>query len=317
MNMNKFPLSFVIPVYRSENTIEKVIDDINDLKNIDWEVILVNDNSPDNVDKKVRELIKKYPKQITYLQLRKNCGQQAAIICGFGFVTKKYVATIDDDGQNPPKEILKMIKSMIDNDYDVVYGVFENKKHSLFRNLLSKMNSFISIMTINNKNRISISNVRLLKNNIANYISHTSVRNNYFDGFIFSLTDHIGQVVIEHRERADNKSSYNIWRLLKVWLNHIIGYSNIIIKSVILISFLISIISFTVGLVYLLLTINNQGRPSGWLSTYLTITLLFCMVFVILGIISEYIGRIYTKINDNNIQIINKIHIHGQKYKKI
>jgi len=314
--MNKYPLSFVIPVYRSENTIEKVVSGISNLDNIDWEIILINDNSPDNVDKKIRELIKQYPERITYLQLRKNCGQQAAIICGFKYVTKKYVATIDDDGQNPPVEILKMIKAMNENDYDVVYGVFRNKKHSFFRNLSSKMNSLISIVTINNKNKISISNVRLLKNNITDFISCTSAKNNYFDGLIFSLTDHVGQVVIEHKERIDNTSSYNLGKLIKVWINHIIGYSNVLIKSVIFASFLISIVSFIVGLIYLLLTINNQGRPSGWLSTYLTITLLFCMMFLILGIISEYIGRIYSKITDNNTQIINPIHIHAQKDNK-
>jgi hypothetical protein len=169
-------------------------------------------------------------------------------------------------------------------------------------------------VTIDNKNKISISNVRLLKNNITSSISHTSVRNNYFDGFIFSLTDHIGQVFVEHKERVTDKSSYNFGKLMKVWMNHIIGHSNIIIKNVIFVSFLISITSFIVGFVYLLLSINNQGRPSGWLSTYLTITLLFCMVFMILGIMSEYIGRIYAKIDEKNIQIIDMIHVHGRKY---
>ena len=225
-------------------------------------------------------------------------------------MTKEYVATIDDDGQNPPKEILKLIKLMIDNDYDVVYGVFKEKKHSVFRNLLSKANRFISAVTINNKSRIPISNVRLLKKSVTGSIAHTSSRNNYIDGLIFSLTDHVGFSYVEHKKRLIGKSSYNLIKLIELWLNHIIGYSNFFIKLITVLSFIISVLAFLIGIIYFILTINNALRPTGWLSTYLTITFLFSFTFLLFGITAEYIGRIYTSTNQNKTQLINKIYIH-------
>jgi len=306
---NIYPISFVIPVYKSEKTIEKVVNSINDIKNIDWEVVLVNDNSPDGVDKIIKKLIKKYPKKITYLKFRKNNGQHLAIIEGLKYTTKKYIATIDDDGQNPPVEILKMMKNMIENDYDVVYGVLKEKKHSFFRNIVSSINRFISVITINNKSKIPISNVRLIKSVIAKSMANTC-SNYYIEGLIFSLTDHIGYVYVDHKERTFGKSSYNFVKLFKLWSNHIIGYSNIFIKIISLLSFFVAIFAFIIGLIYLLFTVNNLGRPSGWLSTYLTMTFLFSIMFLVLSMLTEYIGRIYIKINQNSKRIVNKIYIH-------
>lgn len=308
----KYSVSFVIPVYKSENTINNVVDDISKLQSIDWEIILINDNSPDDVDSVIKKIILKYPNRITYLRFRKNYGQHSAILEGFKYVNKELVVTIDDDGQNPPEEILKMIQFMDSKncDYDVVYGVLKDKKHSLFRNILSRINRFFSIMTINNKDEIPITNVRLMKKELVSYIANASSSFNFIDGLIFSLTDHIGYISINHKKRECGKSSYSYIKLLKLWLNHIIGYSNIFIKSISFMSFFISLIAFVMGLIYLFSTINNLGRPSGWLSTYLTMTFLFSVMFLILGIMSEYVGRIYVKTNHNNKIIVENVHTH-------
>lgn len=306
----KHSISFVIPVYKSEKSLEFVVNEINKIREIDWEVILVNDNSPDNVKKVVLKLINKYPNRIIYLEFRRNYGQHAAIIEGFKHVTKEYVATIDDDGQNPPKEVLKMVKVLLKNDYDVVYGALTNNKHSNFRKLISKINTFISTITINNKFKVPISNVRLIKSKLAILISNNFSNYSYVDGRVFSLTNHIGFVEIEHKKRLAGKSSYNLIKLLKLWFNHIIGYSNIFIKCISFTSLFISILTFLIGVVYFLLTINKSDRPTGWLSTYITMTFLFSVLFLMLGILTEYIGRIYIKMNQGNKKvIINHPHV--------
>lgn len=302
----KHSISFVIPVYKSEKSLTLVIDQISRLKNLDWEVVLVNDNSPDDVKQIILKLINKYSKRIVYLEFRKNYGQHTAIIEGFKHVTKEYVATIDDDGQNPPEEVLKMMKLLLKYDYDVVYGIFKEKQHSFFRNIISVINRYVSMITINNKNKIPISNVRLLKNYFAISIANASSNYNYVDGLIFSLTDHIGFTFIINKSRQYGKSTYGFIGLIKLWINHIIGYSNVMIKIVSFFSFFIATLAFLTGLIYLFLTINNAGRPSGWLSIYVTITLLSSMLFLILGILAEYIGRMYVKINQNSKKIINK-----------
>ena len=303
----KISISFVIPVYKSEKSISLVISEINKVREFNWEAILVNDNSPDKVANEIKKLIKRFPNRITYLEFRKNLGQHAAIFEGFKMADKELVATIDDDGQNPPVEILKMIKLMGENDFDVVYGAFKEKKHSCLRNIISKLNQSLSIITIGNKKLISISNVRLMKKEIVKSISNSFNYFNYIDGAIFSLTDHIGSVNVEHKNRYCDKSSYSLKKLFKLWLNHVIGYSNILIKVISLLSFLFSFLAFIVGLIYLFLTINNAERPSGWLSIYLTITLMFSVLFLIMGILAEYIGRIYIRLNQNNKIIVYKL----------
>ena len=302
----KYSISFVIPVYKSEKSLASVVDEISRINELDWEVILINDDSPDNVKDVILKLIKKYPKRITYLEFRKNYGQHAAIIEGFKYVSKEYVATIDDDGQNPPIEIIKMMRVMLTNDCDVVYGILTYSRHSFFRRFISKINKFVSRATIDNKHNIPITNVRLMKNELASAIANSSGDYGYIDGAIFSLTSHIGVVEVEHKQRINGKSSYNLIKLMKLWFNHLIGYSNIFIKGISLASFFISIATFFIGVVYLLLTINKTGRPSGWLSTYLTMTFLFSILFLILGILTEYIGRMYIKMNQSNAKIINK-----------
>jgi len=302
----KYSISFVIPVYKSEKSLAPVVNEISKIKDLDWEAVLVNDNSPDNVKEVILELIKKYPYRITYLEFRKNYGQHVAIVEGFKHVTKEYVATIDDDGQNPPKEVLKMMKVMLENDYDVVYGALKKRKHSFVRKLLSKVNNLISTITIGNKDKIPTSNVRLMKYNFAKSISSSYNRYNYLEGLIFSLTNHIGFIYINHVDRLNGKSTYSFSSLIKLWLNHIIGYSNVFIKSITILSFFISLLSFIIGLTYLLVTINEPNRPLGWLSVYLTVTFQFSINFFILGILIEYIGRIYLRINQNNEKIIIK-----------
>lgn len=300
----KQQISFVIPVYKSEQTLSAVIKDINSLPNLDWEAILVNDNSPDQVNVVIEGLIQKYPKKIKSIRFRKNYGQHAAVLEGFKHATLPYIATIDDDGQNPPSETLVMLSALIENDYDLIYGVSREKNHSTTRKLISWINKYLSVVTINNKQLIPVSNVRLMKASLANCLTSTSSNYNYTDGLLFSLTDHIGFVFINNLPRKFGQSNYSFSSLLKLWINHAVGYSNIIIKTITIFSFAISALSFFIGLSYFLLTFNNENRPSGWLSLYLTVSLFFSMVFLILGILAEYVGRIYVKINQNSRKIV-------------
>lgn len=306
---NKYKISFVVPVYKSENTIESVVEEVVKTEGVDSEIILVNDNSPDNVDMVIRKLLVKFPNKIKYYRFRKNQGQHAAVVEGLRHASKDYVLTIDDDGQNPPGDVIKMISCMNENDFDVVYGLFKEKKHPFLRRCISKINGFISVITIGNNKKIPITNVRLIKNTIAKTMASMSTNNYYIEGLIFSITDHVGSIGISHRDRIIGKSSYNIKKIIKLWTNHMIGYSNILIKSFSLMSFSISVIAFLVGIVYLILTINNSKRPTGWLSTYLTMTFLFSTLFMILGIIIEYIGRIYVRTNQDCNKIIEEIKI--------
>lgn len=301
--MQKRQISFVIPVYKSEKTLAAVVNDINSLPNLDWEAILVNDNSPDGVDKIIKSLISKYPKRIISISFRKNYGQHAAVMEGLKHISKPYVATIDDDGQNPPAEVLKMLDGLIAKNHDLIYGVARKKEHSLVRRLLSLFNKYLSVITIGNNKMIPVSNVRLFRSYLAESLADAPSNYNYTDGLLFSLTDHIGYIEVQNLSRKLGRSNYTFFGLLKLWINHAVGYSNAIIKSIVIFSFCISVASCLVGLIYLILTFNNVNRPSGWLSLYLTISFFSSMIFLILGILAEYLGRIYVNINQTSKKI--------------
>ena len=304
----KIGISFVIPVYRSQHTLAKVVSEIAGLPNIDWEIVLVNDDSPDGVADVIKRLLAKYPRRIKALTLRKNSGQHAALLTGFRYVTKSLVATIDDDGQNPPAEILKLLEKMKSDNLDIVYGQVRELKQSRFRSLLSRANILLSRYTINNTKLIPFSNVRLLRATIAASMAEASAQYNYIEGLAFILTDHIGSVPVLQRARLSGSSSYNFFSLLKLLMNHIIGYSSILLKLLSLFSFVVSFLALVSGLVYFFLTLNSDQRPTGWLSLYFSITMLFSLLFLMIGILTEYISRIYAKIQQPQTRIIEVCH---------
>jgi len=155
----KIKLSFVIPCYRSENTIATVVDEIkntvNKRKNLyDYEIILVSDHSPDNVFSVIEELAKK-DKNITGIELAKNFGQHSAILAGFHYVTGDIIVCMDDDGQTPPNQMFKLIDTL-DNECDVAFARYESKKHSYFRNFGSLINDLMARYMIDKPKELKI-----------------------------------------------------------------------------------------------------------------------------------------------------------------
>ncbi len=299
-------VSFVIPLYRSEKTIDKVIKMIADLGLNDWEAILVNDCSPDNVEKTVEAVKNEYGVKIKYLRLSKNQGQHQAILLGLNYVEKDYVITIDDDGQNEPVEAIKLLEKLIANDLDIVYGSFSKKNHNFFRNFVSNLNLFISKYTIGNHKQIPLSNVRAMTKDLALTIASNSSVKPYIDGLVFSVTSRIDLAEIGHKERLEGKSGYNFKKLMRLWFNHFIGYSNLALQVFSGFCFLVSFVGFLGGVIYFILTINNESRPEGWLSLYMTLTILFSILFFFLGILGEYVLRIYNGIYKSQKILISK-----------
>lgn len=299
-------ISFIIPLYKSETTIAAVVEEIVSLKLENAEVVLVNDASPDNVEEVVFALHRKYPQIVKYLRLSKNQGQHTAILTGLKYASKEVAITIDDDGQNSPSDTLKLAEKLIAEDLDVVYGYFANKSDSLFKKLASRLNREISVYAIGNKNKLPITNVRAISRVTYESMNEYNSSYPYIDGIIFALTNRISGIDIPHHPRTAGASSYTLWKLLRLWTNHLLGYSNILLKLITVVSFLASLISLLAGLAYLFVTIGNTNRPEGWLSTYLTTTLLFSLLFLLIGIISEYIGRMYLLLTKPRTKLISK-----------
>ncbi len=290
---NNILVSIVIPVYNSEKTIKTVVRRIRDtlFSKVDYEVVLVNDGSKDSSYKKCIELSKKYS-FIKFINLSKNFGQHNAILAGLHFVKGNYIVFMDDDLQTPPEEIPKLINK-IEEGYDVVYANYHYKYHSNLQNIGSWINNIMAYILLKKPRNLKITSYLIIKkyliDEILNYIGPYP----YLGGLILRSTDNIGVVNIIHNKREYGKSNYRFMSLLRLWVN---GFTNFSVKPL-RISFLFGTLCSTAGLIYsIILIIRKIIDPQvvlGWTSMIVAILLFSGLQLILIGLVGEYVGRIF------------------------
>lgn len=218
--------SVVIPVYNSIDSLEELCERLSkELKNMfhNFEIILVDDGSRDESYIKMKELYEKN-NNLKIIKLDGNYGQQNAIKCGFEFAKGDFIITMDDDLQHQPKEIEKIVKKL-DQGYDVVYGIPENKKHSFYRNIGTRLTDFLFNRICNKPKTISVSSFRAIKKNILEEIKKDKTSFVYITAITLKITRNIGNVYVEHKSRKYGRSNYNFKKLFMLFLKLYIYYS--------------------------------------------------------------------------------------------
>lgn len=297
--MNK--ISYVIPCYGSEHTIIGVVTDIKtlmkqDLKNYQFEIILVNDGSPDRVHNVIIENYSK-DKDIKYIQLSKNFSQHNAVMAGLHHTTGDVIICLDDDGQSPVYEVPKLLNEL-NEDVDVVYAKYRAKKHSRFRNFGSKINDYMLRMMLGKPQDLYISSFFAMKRYVKDAMIEYKNPYPYLGGLILRITDRIKNVETDHLDRNDGSSGYNIRKLLKLYVN---GLTNFSVKPLrISLFFSVTFILIAViASVYLIINkLLNPEIPVGWTSMMIVLLFVGAAITFLLGLIGEYIGRIYISINN-------------------
>lgn len=293
-------LSFVIPCYRSENTISAVIDEIHETVTADgrydYEVILVNDCSPDAVFDKICELAEQNPR-IIGIDLARNFGQHSAIMAGFSYVTGDIVIGLDDDGQTPADEVFKLVDAL-DDDNDLVFAEYKNKMHSGFRNFGSKVNDRMAQSLIGKPKKLKIMSYFACKRYVVDEVLHYENPYPYISGLLLRTTNRVINVEVNHRERLEGTSGYTIRKLLLLWLNGFTAFSVKPLRIATIIGFITAAIGFLYGL-YVIINkaFINPLAPVGYSSTLAVMLFLGGMLMLILGMVGEYVGRIYLSIN--------------------
>jgi undecaprenyl-phosphate 4-deoxy-4-formamido-L-arabinose transferase len=300
-------ISFVIPCYCSTETIGNVTKEIQDtIKNSDkygYEIILVNDYSPDNTLEVISQLCK--DERIKVISFSKNFGQHAAIMAGLAKAKGDIIICLDDDGQTPGDEIHKLLEK-IEEGFDVVYAKYESKKHSITRNFASYINELMARSLLNKPKKLYLSSYFAMQRFIVDEILRYDNSYPYLAGLVLRSTKHITNVNVKHRERSQGQSGYNLKKLIGLWLNGFTSFSIKPLRVATALGIILALVGFGIGVYAIINKFVNSDVPLGWSS------LIACNVFVggvilfVLGMIGEYIGRIYISINNNPQYVVKK-----------
>jgi undecaprenyl-phosphate 4-deoxy-4-formamido-L-arabinose transferase len=288
-------LSLVIPVYNGSRTIGPLVEQtIKIFGSTSFEIVLVNDGSEDDSEMVCAEMAKKFPQSVTFVHLSRNFGEHSAVLAGFTQARGRYVAVLDDDGQNPPEEVVRMLDELKRKNYDVVYGHYIEKKHSRFRNLGSRFNDRIATLMLHKPKDLYLSSFKVMNRFLVNEIIKYRGPYPYTDGLIYRVTRNIGQIPVEHRVSQSGPSRYTLRRLVRLWLNMFLNFSIKPLRISVYVGLLASVLSLF-SLVAILI-------DKLWITKNVTLgipTVLGSVVFfsgiqlMILGLVGEYLGRLY------------------------
>lgn len=302
-------VSFIIPCYRSKNTLPKVIEEINTtmagMDSYRYEIILVNDSSPDDTINVIRELCAKQ-KNITGIDLAKNFGQHAALMAGMRQSKGDIVVCLDDDGQTPADEVGKLLDKL-DEGYDVVYASYGKKKHSLFRNFGSKVNELMTRVMLGKPKELYVSSYFAVKKFVVEDMLRYEHSYAYVIGLVLRATKNIANVEVNHRSRTEGTSGYTLKKLLGLWFN---GFTAFSIKPL-RIATVIGVICAGGGFAYGIYTIVKRlllpDIQAGFSALMSMLVFMGGMIMLMLGLIGEYIGRIYISMNNSPQYVIREI----------
>lgn len=292
-------VSFVIPCYRSEHTIAGVVEEINRamaaLPQYDHEIVLVNDCSPDGTFA-VLERLARQDGRVCAVDLAKNFGQHAAIMAGLSHTRGDFVVCLDDDGQTPADEVGKLL-SKLEEGYDVVYASYEHKQHSVFRNFGSWLNGKMTEIMLGKPRDLSLTSYFAAQRFIIDEMLHYEHCFPYVMGLVLRSTKNICNVSVNHRLRQEGHSGYNLGKLISLWMN---GFTSFSVKPLRLATYA-GVITAMLGFIYAIYIIIkhfvDSSVPVGWSSTMALQLVLGGIILVVLGLVGEYIGRIYMCIN--------------------
>ena len=288
-------LSLVIPVYNGSRTIAQLVEQITKVfGSTSFEVVLVNDGSQDDSEAVCARLAERFPQIVVFVHLSRNFGEHNAVLAGFMQSRGRYVAVLDDDGQNPPEEVTRMLADLKRRNYDVVYGHYIEKKHSAFRNFGSWFNDKIATIMLHKPKGLYLSSFKVMNRFVVNEIIKYRGPYPYADGLIYRVTRNIGQIPVEHRPSASGPSRYTFRRLVRLWLNMFLNFSIKPLRLSIYVGLLTSCLSVVALIAILIDRLWITPNVTLGIPTVLgTIVLLAGIQLMILGLVGEYLGRLY------------------------
>lgn len=301
-------ISFVIPCYRSEHTLPHVITEIVEkmktLPQYEYDVFLVNDCSPDGTFEVIKKLCGEHD-NIKGISFAKNFGQHAALMAGLRHSDGDYVVCLDDDGQTPADEVDRLLDKL-EEGYDAVYAKYEHKQHSAFRNFGSKVNEMMTRVMLGKPDSLYVSSYFAVKRFVVNDMIRYENSYPYVIGLVLRATGNITNVVVNHREREEGNSGYTLKKLLGLWFNGFTAFSVKPLRIATAIGGVSAVVGFLYGIYTIIKRFVNPAVPMGFSSTMSALVFFGGMIMLMLGLIGEYIGRIYISLNNSPQYVIRE-----------
>jgi len=300
-------LSVVIPVYNGADSVGELVAALEKLSiSGGHEIVLVNDGSPDDSLAVCRKLVAQAGIPITLVDLARNYGEHNAVMVGLRHAKGAYVITMDDDLQNPPEEVERLLAFAQDSGRDVIYTYYDEKQHAAWRNLGSQFTNWIAGFVLDKPSGFYLSSFRCMNAFVVREITLYEGPFPYIDGLILQVTQNIDRLLVRHLPRAIGRSNYTVRRLLRLWMSMFVNFSVMPLRISTLTGFALSVIGALGGLAAIIEALFFSP-PEGWASLFVAVLLLSGVQLMILGIVGEYLGRLYLTANRKPQSVVRTV----------
>jgi len=229
-------------------------------------------------------------------------------MCAFNFVSGDYAVIIDDDFQNPPAEIIKLMREAEEGGYDVVYSKYHKKEHNIFRNIGSKFNDIVATWLLNKPKDLYMSSFKLIKKEVVDEIIKYKGPFPYIDGLILRVTNSISSVYVEHSKREEARSNYTIGKLASLWLHMFVNFSIIPLRLITFFGIFVSFICMLLGFAFIIEKVLSPNvADRGWASIVVSVLFIGGVQMIFLGMLGEYLGQHHLDANGTPQWSIKKI----------
>ena len=293
-------LSIVVPVYRSASILPVLVQQVQEVMVNEglsdaFELILVNDAGPDNSWDVIRSLAETH-KFIRGINLRKNAGQHNAIMAGFNHVRGRIVAVMDDDLQHPPTALIDIMRAL-EEGHDVCYTKYLNRQHAGWKQAGSRFNDYVATLLLGKPKGLYLSSFKAMRREIVDEIIKYDGPYTYIDGLILDVTQSITSVDIVHQARHEGESNYNLRRLLSLWLKMATSFSILPLRFATYMGFALAALSLVMVVFVVVAKFLHPEYPPGWASLIAVILFIGGVQTLCIGMVGEYLGRTYLKLN--------------------
>ena len=300
-------LSIVVPVYNGASSVPTLVEALSRLDVPGGlEVVLVNDYSADDSWEVCRQVCRRTDVALTVLNLSRNFGEHNAVMAGLTHARGAHIVTMDDDLQNPPEEVLRLWHYARDNDFDVVYTYYAEKKHSPWRNLGSRLTNWCADKLLEKPQGLYLSSFRCVNSFTAKAIIEHAGPFPYVDGLILQVTQRIGRIQVEHLPRVTGRSNYTMKRLVRLFFSMLLNFSLTPLRLGVLVGLGMAILGL-LGFVAVLIEALLGGTPRGWASVMASTSLLAGVQLMMLGLLGEYLGRLFLTANKKPQFVVRNI----------